>query len=279
MTELLLPPCGIITHGTTAKCSQMLAKRGVTEIPLLPVSPFPPQGYDDAPFAFSSYPTPHFRYFLPQGTTAKLSQLLAKRSATGATEIHAHESELASLRRAVAMLRQELAACKQPRATDGHAFLAAVGHGLPLRRDPSRSNLENAPHRLYKPRRTESGASASGDSPTAAAAGASSAVFGGEGGSADALPATSSDTAGGSDIAPFSMVRSVSTTLRTPHGYVEGAICVESPRRQRVRTSSGMPRSSSTVGMSRPLAGIPMARSPTAPAATLAPADAQKMEE
>jgi hypothetical protein len=40
-----------------------------------------------------------------------------------------------------------------------------------------------------------------------------------------------------------------------------------------------MPRSSSTVGMSRPLAGIPMARSPTAPAATLAPADAQKMEE
>lgn len=225
-------------------------------------------------------PTPSspFRYFL-QGTTAKLSQLLAKRSATGVTELPAHESELASLRRAVALLRQELAACRQQMGTEASAPVTA-GLGLPLSRDPSRLSSENAPPRLHESRCTDGTAAAGADAPPPVQGAAGAAIPGGEDAAgADGSPATGSQAGGGSAFAPISMVRSVSATLRTPHGYVDGAICVEFPRRQRVRTSSApMPRSSSTVGMSRPLPGIPMSRSPTAPAATRGAAGAQKTE-
>jgi hypothetical protein len=210
-----------------------------------------------------------------QGTTAKLSQLLAKRSATGLPDLPAHESELASLRRAVAMLRQELAACRQQM---GPGISIPAGASVPIRPDLSRPSAENAPPRLHDPLRTETAAAA--EAPPPAQAGAGSVIPAGEGACADATSANSLPPTGGSSAyPPIGMIRSVSATLRTPHGYVEGAICVEFPRRQRVRTSSSaMPRSSSTVGTSRPLPGIPLARSPTAPAATLQPGAAQKTD-
>jgi hypothetical protein len=205
-----------------------------------------------------------------QRTMAKLSQVLAKRGATGTSE-PAHESELVSLRRTVAMLRQELAACV-PLGGSAPA-LAAAAHGFPLKRDPSHASLENAPPRLQRSRHTESLAAAVMDAAAPPApCGADSMIPLGQGaGRADApgsrdfeAPAVDAGAA-----VPIGLVRSVSSTLRTPHGYVEGAISVEFPRRQRVRTSSAMRRSASTICVSRSLSGIPLARSPTAPAAAL----------
>lgn len=203
-----------------------------------------------------------------QRTTVKLRQVLAKRGATGAPE-PAHESELASLRRAVAMLRQELAACVPTGGSTAGPAAAALG--VPMKRDPSHASIENAPPRLQRPRHAEASATAGTNVSLPAPGGAGSVIPGGEGAGADAPTATGSEVPA-ADVgaaAPIGMVRSLSTTLRTPHGYVDGAICVESPRRQRVRTSSAMPRSASTVSMSRSLSGIVLARSPTAPAAAL----------
>jgi hypothetical protein len=207
-----------------------------------------------------------------QRTTVKLKQMMAKRCANGAPE-PAHESELASLRRAVAMLQQELAARVPPGGRN--AAPSAAAHGFPLKRDPSHASLQNATPRLQRPRHADPSAAAGADAAPPAPGGAGSVIPRGEGTGAD-------NPAGGSEVpaaeagaaAPIGMVRSVSTTLRTPHGYVDGAICVESPRRQRVRTSSAMPRSASTLGISRSLSGIVLARSPTAPAIALHPTSA-----
>mmetsp|Transcript_14088 Transcript_14088/g.20039 ORF Transcript_14088/g.20039 Transcript_14088/m.20039 type:complete len:332 (+) Transcript_14088:54-1049(+) len=184
-----------------------------------------------------------------QRTTVKLSQILAKRSTCHNRE-GAHESELASLRRAVTMLKQELAVYQQQAKAMAPA---AALDGLGMKRDLTIANMENAAPRLQRPRHAEGLHSPAADLSSSRAS---------------STPSTSSDrqpTDGG--LAPIGMVRSVSTTLRTPHGYVEGAICVEAPRRQRVRTSSAMPRSASSTNMSKSLSGIPLSRSPTAPAA------------
>jgi len=206
-----------------------------------------------------------------QRSTDKLSRLLAKRSASDVAP--AHEAELQSLRRAVANLRQQLEQrdslgerppAKRPSDTDEHA--APVAPAAP------ESQTSPPPQQELTPMSAES-------------QGAGSTSMGKRSLSAD-LPenaeprlqnvsaaggaAAASSAADGAGAAPppsaVPMVRSVSMSMRTPHGYVEGAICIEAPRRQRVRTSTVMPRSNSSAPRSGKLPGVPLHKSPTAPA-------------
>jgi len=193
-----------------------------------------------------------------QRATIKLSQVLSKRAASGAEP--AHESELSSLRRANAMLRQELASAQQQ--VRAGAGLAAES----LTRDAANANLENAQPRLQKPRNADeatTGTARPGPSTACLPLSRNTSV-------AD----VSAPVAAEPEVIPpaIGMVRSISTSLRTPHGYVHGAICVEAPRRQRLRSSALMPRSQS-VGMPRSLSGIPLSRFPTAPGELEVPKD------
>jgi len=198
-----------------------------------------------------------------QRTTVKLSRLLAKRSASDAAP--AHEAELQSLRRAVANLRQQLEQrdslgerppAKRPSDTDQHAAPAApaapeseaspppqqeptpmsvesqgAGSASMGKRSLSADLPENAAPRLQN-------VSAAGGAADVSPAADGAAGAGGVGGAGGA--GSGGGGAGGAAPPPSAvpMVRSVSMSMRTPHGYVEGAICIEAPRRQRVRTST-----------------------------------------